>query len=62
MPLQLQVEWQATLRTLDGTQTLAVLWSSKPDIRRASEGDLVLPGGNSDKSDLVKDQVGGAIA
>ena len=61
-PLHLQVKWQATLRTLDGTQTFAVLWSSKPDIRRASEGYIVLLGGNWDRWDLVKDQVGGGIA
>ena len=38
------------------------LWSWKPDIHRANEGDLVLLGGNSDRSDLVKDQVGWGIA
>ena len=54
-PLHPQVEWQATLRTLDGTQTLVVLWSSKLDIRRGSEGDLIHIGSNSDRSDLVKD-------
>ena len=62
MPLYPQVEWQATLRTFDGTQALVVLWSSKPEIRRASGVDLVLIGSNSDRSDLVKDQVGGGIA
>ena len=45
-----------------GTKTLVILWSSKPGIRRTSEGDLVLPGGNLDRSDLVKDQVSGGIA
>ena len=53
-----QVEWQATLRTLDATQTLVVLWLSKPDIRRG----LALLGSNSDRSDLVKDQGSGGIA
>ena len=62
IPLHPQVEWQATLRTLDGTQTLVVLWLSKPGIRRASEGDLVLLGSNLDRWDPVKDQVGGGIA
>ena len=57
-----QVEWQATLRTLDGTQTLFISRLSKPDSRTASEGDLVLLGGNSDRWDLVKDQVGGGIS
>ena len=62
MPLHPQAEWQATLRSLDGTQTLIFLWSPKPYIRRASEGDHVLLGGNSDRSDLVKDQVSEGIA
>ena len=57
-----QVEWQATLRTPDGTQTLVVSRLSKPDSRGASEGDLVLLGSNSDRWDLVKDQVVGGIA
>ena len=47
-----QVEWQATLRTLDGTQTLVVSRLSKPDSPRASEGDLVLLGSKSDRWDL----------
>ena len=51
-----------TLRTLDGTQTLAVSRLRKSDSRRANEGDLVLLGSNSDRCDLVKDQVGGGIA
>ena len=46
----------------DGAQAPVVLWSSKPDIRRASEWDLVVLSGNSDRSDLTKDQVGGGIA
>ena len=61
-PLHSLVEWQATLRTLDDTQTLVASWLLKRDIRRASDVDLVLLGGNSDKLDLVKDQVGGGIA
>ena len=62
MPLHLQVEWQATLRTLDGTQTLVALWLLKLGIRRVSDGDLVLLGGNLDRLDLAKDHVGGGIA
>ena len=61
-PLHSQVESQATLRTLDGTQTLEASWLLKRDIRIASDVDHVLLGGNSDKSDLAKDQVGGGIA
>ena len=61
-PLHPQVELHVTLRTLDCTQARVVLWSSKPDIHRVSEGDLVLLDGNSDRSDFVKDQVGGGIA
>ena len=61
-PLHLQVEWQATLTTLDGTQTLEASWLLKRDIRIASDVDLVLLIGNLDKSDLAKDQVGGGIA
>ena len=52
-PLHLQVEWQATLTTLDGTQTLEASWLLKRDIRIASDVD---------KSDLAKDQVGGGTA
>ena len=55
-PLYPQVEWQATLVTLDGTQTLVVSQLSKPDNCKSSEGDLVLLGDNSDRWDLVKDQ------
>ena len=62
MPLHPQVEWQATLTTLDGTQTLEASWLLKRDIRIASDVDLVLLIGNLDKSDLAKDQVGGGIA
>ena len=61
-PLHPQVEWQATLRTLDDTQTLFVSWLLKRDTGRASDVDLVLLGSNSDKSDLAKDQVSGGIA
>ena len=59
-PLHPQVEWQATLRILDDTKVVS--WSSKPDSRRANKGDLVLPGSNWDRRDLMKDQVGGGIA
>ena len=62
MPLHLQVEWQATPRTLDGTETLVALWLLKLGIRRVSDGDLVLLGGNLDRLDLAKDHVGGGIA
>ena len=61
-PLHPQVKWQATLRTLDGTQTLKASWLLKWDIHIAGDVDLVLLGGNLDKSDLAKDQVGGGIA
>ena len=47
---------QATLMTLDGTQTLVASWLSKLDSRGASEGDLALLGSNSGRWDLVKDQ------
>ena len=57
-PLHPQVKWQATLRTLNGTQTLVVSRLPKLDSRGASEGDLVLLGSNSGRRDLVKDQVG----
>ena len=62
MPLHPQVEWQATLRTLDGSQALFVLWLSKPCICRASEADLVLWGSSSGRLDLEIDQVGWGIA
>ena len=55
-PLHPQLKWQATLRTIGGSQTLFVLWSSKPDIRIASEGDLVLQGDSSGRSDLDMDK------
>ena len=46
-PLHPQVEWQATLMTLDGTQTLVVSRLTKLDSHRASEQNLVLLDGNS---------------
>ena len=52
----------ATLRTLDGTQILEASWLLKRDIHIASDADLVLLGGNSDKSDLAKDQAGVSTA
>ena len=55
-PLYLQVEWKATLVTLDDIQTLVVSRLSEPDSCKASEGDLVLLGDNSDRWDLVKDE------
>ena len=61
-PLHPQVKWQATLTTLDGIQTLEASWLLKRDIRIANDVDLVLLIGSLDKSDLVKDQVGGGIA
>ena len=61
-PLHPQVEWHATLMTLDGTQTLVVSRLSKLDSRGASERDLVLLGSNSGRWGPVKDQVGGGIA
>ena len=61
-PLHPQVEWQVILRTLDGTQTLVVLWLSKPDICRASEGDLVFFARNLYRWEIVKDQVSGGTA
>ena len=56
MPLYLQVKWQATLVTFDGTQNFIVSQLSKLDNCKSSEGDLVLLGDNSDRWDLVKDQ------
>ena len=56
-----QAEWQATLMTLDGTQTL-VSWLSKLDSHRTSEGDLVVLGSNLGRWGLVKDQASGGIA
>ena len=57
-----QVEWKATLTTLDGTQTLETSWLLKRDIRIASDVDLVLLIDNLDKSYLAKDQISGGIA
>ena len=61
-PLHPQVERQATLRTLEDTQTLVASWLLEQDIRRASDVDLVLLEGNSGMVDLAKDQVGGGTA
>ena len=61
-PLCRQVGWQATLVTLDGTQTLVASRMTELDSRRASERDLVLLLGNSSKLDLVKDRDDGGIA
>ena len=61
-PLHPQVYWQATLMTLDGTQTLVVSRLTKLDSRGASERDLVLLGGNSGRLDLEKDRDDGGIA
>ena len=61
-PLHPQVEWQATLMTLDGTQTLVASRITKLDSRGASERDLVLLGGNSGRWGLVQDRVGVSIA
>ena len=54
-PLHPPVGWQATVMTLDGTQTLVALRLSKLDSRGASERDLVLLVSNSGRWDLVKD-------
>ena len=61
-PLHPQIEWQATLMTLDGTQTLVVSGITKLDSRGASERDLVLLGGNSGRLDLEKDRNDEGIA
>ena len=55
-PLYPQVGWQATLMTLDGTQTLVVSRMTELDSRGASEQDLVLLLGNLGKLDLEKDR------
>ena len=62
MPLNPQVEWQATLMTLDGTQTLVASRMTELDSRIASEQDLDLLGGNSGKLDFEKDLDGEGIA
>ena len=62
MPLHPQVEWQATLRTLEDTQTLVASWLLEQGIRRASDVNPVLLDGNSGRLDLAKDQVGGGTA
>ena len=61
-PLHPQVGWQATLMTLDGTQTLVASPMTELHSRGASEWDLVLLLGNSGKVDLDKDQDDGGIA
>ena len=61
-PLHSQVGWQATLMTLDGTQTLATSRMTELDSRGVSERDLVLLLGNSGKLDLEKDRDDGGIA
>ena len=64
MPTRLlpQVELQATLRTLDGTQTLKASCLLKRLIRITSDVNRVLLVASLDKSGLAKDQVGGGIA
>ena len=52
MPPHPQVVWQATLRTLCGSQTLVALWRYLQDIRKANGGGLVHQGGISSKLDL----------
>ena len=61
-PLHPQIKRQASLRTLDGTQTLVASWLLEQDIRRASDVDRALLSGNPDRVDLAKDQVGGVTA
>ena len=61
MPLHPQVGWQATLMTLDGTQTLVASRMTELDSRGPSERDLVLLV-NSGKLDLEKDRDDGGIA
>ena len=61
-PLHPQVRWQATLRTLDGTQTLVASRITELDSRGASERDLVLLRGNSGKLDLEEDRDDEGIA
>ena len=61
-PLHPQVEWQATLRTLENTQTLVASWLLEQDICRASGVGLILLDGNSGRVDLAKDQVSGGTA
>ena len=62
MPLHPQVGLQATLMTLDGTQTLVASQMTELDSRGTSERDLVLLLGNSSKLDLEKDRDDGGIA
>ena len=46
-PLHPQVDWQATIMTLDGTQTFVVSRITKLDSSGAGKRDLVLLVGNS---------------
>ena len=62
MPPYPQVGWQATLMTLDGTQTLVASWMTELDSHIASERDLDLLGGNSGRLDLEKDRDDEGIA
>ena len=57
-----QVVWQATLMTLDGTQTLVASRMTELDSRGASERYLDLLGGNSGTLDLEKNRDDEAIA
>ena len=54
-PLYPQVGWQATLTTLDGTQTLVASRITELDSRTASGRDLDFLGDNSSRLDLEKD-------
>ena len=62
MPLHPQVEWQGTLMTLDGTQTLASSRMTELDSRGASERGPVLLLGNSGKLYLENDRDDGGTA
>ena len=55
MPLCPPVGWQATLMTLDSTQTLVTSRMTELDSCIASERDLDLLGGNSGRLDFEKD-------
>ena len=61
-PLHPQVGWQATLMTLDGTQTLVASRIKELESHGASERDLVLIRGNSGRLDLEKDRDDEGIA
>ena len=62
MPLYPQVGWQATLMTLDGTQTLVASRMTELDSRIASGRDLDLLGGKRGRLDLDKDRDDEGIA